>query len=843
MIDHLRAQARLPERQLAIAEAALQTGGATLEQALLEAGVDAEQIVQISQMVAEAQRMDEPRSGERHASGSGGRHRAEEAPAEPSVDDLIARLMDITPRFELQGEIARGAMGRILAAWDLHLGRPVAIKVLRKTAARDLDRVRFLEEAQVTGQLAHPSVMPVYELGRLRGQVAFVMKRVEGQSLKTIIGDLRQGETQPFGRMRLLNIFHQLCMAVAFAHTRGVVHRDLKPSNVMVGDFGEVVLLDWGLCKIIREGTRSTRSTSERWRTVHGQIIGTPAYMAPEQAMGMIDQVDERTDVYGLGAILYHLVTLRPPFSGKTNREIVQRVLREAVVPLRERAPELDIDPELEAICMRCLARDQADRFPNAKALADRITAYLEAPKERPGPVDVSAHLSAGQVAVARLQSLLEDIALAQDAVETEEGRLGSTDPPERKRALWAAEDRLRALHIDYADAFGTAVAALTRTIALSPQHAVARQLLTDLFIARHETATARQDHGRAAYYRRMVAEHDDGRYAALVSGQGSVHLDISPPGARVEVVRLVESDRRLVAGPVQDRGVAPLALDRLSAGVYRITLEAPGHHPLVSPLLVQAGRSTRMRLRMLPTGSVPAGFVHIPAGTFRYGSPRSDLVGPAEHALPDFLITRAPVTVAEYLAFLDAVVQREPEEARRRVPRGFDGVAPAWRLGPEGQFRLPDGEGWRADLPVVGIRLDDARAYARWRSQREGLALRLPFEEEWEKAARGTEGRSFSWGHEWDAGYAAGPEVWRGHLPPPVGYAEADRSAYGVIDLVGGVREWTSSVEAGAGARVIVRGGSFLTGGIQGRPLWNREVLHPDRTAMDLGFRLVREL
>ena len=260
---------------------------------------------------------------------------------EPSVDDLIARLLDITPRYELQGEIARGAMGRILAGWDLHLGRPVAVKVLRKTAAKDFDRVRFLEEAQVTGQLQHPNIMPLHELGRLRDQVAFVMKRVEGTTLKQIITSTRRGDLaimKKFPRNRLISAFRQLCMAVSFAHSQGVVHRDLKPSNVMMGDFGEIMLLDWGLCKIMGAGARSTRSTSERWKTVQGQIIGTPAYMAPEQAGGLISEVDARTDVYGLGAILYHLLTYRPPFTGKSNREIVNRVLEEEVIPARVRA-------------------------------------------------------------------------------------------------------------------------------------------------------------------------------------------------------------------------------------------------------------------------------------------------------------------------------------------------------------------------------------------------------------------------------------------------------------------------------------------------------------------------
>ena len=145
------------------------------------------------------------------------------------------------------------------------------------------------------------------------------------------------------------------------------------------------MLLDWGLCKVIGAETRSTRSTSERWKTVHGQIIGTPAYMAPEQAGGLIDEVNERTDVYGLGAILYHLLTLRPPFVGKSNREIVGKVLQEDVVPPMDRAPSRHIPPALNAICMRCLARNADERFPNATALAEALRAYLDEPETMRG--------------------------------------------------------------------------------------------------------------------------------------------------------------------------------------------------------------------------------------------------------------------------------------------------------------------------------------------------------------------------------------------------------------------------------------------------------------------------
>jgi formylglycine-generating enzyme required for sulfatase activity len=339
-----------------------------------------------------------------------------------------------------------------------------------------------------------------------------------------------------------------------------------------------------------------------------------------------------------------------------------------------------------------------------------------------------------------------------------------------------------------------------------------------------------------------MLREHDDGRFAVLVSDQGSVHLDVSPRGSQVELIQMVERLRRFEAGSVFQRTAAPLSADRVPEGPYLIRLHAAGYEPLTAPLHVVAGRCTRMRLRLLRAGTVPADYCHVPAGTFRFGSPRSAHEPPGEHALPDFLMARTPVTNQQYASFLESIARRDPKEADRRSPRAHDGRTPAWtRVG--GRFPIPEAQGWRADAPVVGIRFNDAAAFCRWLSQQAGTTCRLPTEEEWEKAARGTEGLPFSWGHVWEPAYAAGPETWPESLPPPVGLVEADCSAYGMRDAVGGVREWTGTVIRGAERRVAVRGGSFRTGGSMGRPLWRRELVHADAVAVDIGFRVLREL
>ncbi len=254
------------------------------------------------------------------------------APAAQPTSDLpppdtaragaAAPLLPAHPgRYELGEEVGRGGMGAVLRARDPHLNRELAVKVLRGGGEPESLR-RFVEEAQVCSQLQHPGIVPVHDLGRLEdGRPFFAMKLVQGRTL----AELLRKRAQPADDLpRFLDIFGQVCQAVGYAHSRGVIHRDLKPSNVMVGAFGEVQVMDWGLAKVLRPHERGAAAFSAV-RTVRsasgdesreGQAMGTPAYMAPEQARGEVDSLDERADVFGLGAILCEILTGRPPFAG-----------------------------------------------------------------------------------------------------------------------------------------------------------------------------------------------------------------------------------------------------------------------------------------------------------------------------------------------------------------------------------------------------------------------------------------------------------------------------------------------------------------------------------------------
>ncbi len=293
-------------------------------------------------------------------------------------------------RYTVIREIARGGMGKVLEVEDNDLRRSVALKVLRKEMLGRRDLVeRFLEEAQITGQLEHPNIVPVHEIGvDGRGNLYFTMKLVEGEELSSVIKRLKQGDANaarsyPLGR--LIEIFIKLCEGVAFAHARGVIHRDLKPANIMVGRFGEVQIMDWGVSKIVgtREETAERTVASDRrdanvGATMVGAILGTPTYMSPEQARGETDTLDVQSDIFSLGVILYELLSLKLPWTGKNSEEILEQVREFNPDPPSKRTNDRVIPAELESVTMTCLDKDPKARIQSAQDLIDNLRSWQE---------------------------------------------------------------------------------------------------------------------------------------------------------------------------------------------------------------------------------------------------------------------------------------------------------------------------------------------------------------------------------------------------------------------------------------------------------------------------------
>jgi hypothetical protein len=318
----------------------------------------------------------------------------------------VSATVAAPPGYELLERVGQGGMGVVHRARDLRLNREVAVKLLRDDyPAASAVCARFVAEAQITGQLQHPGIPAVHELGALPdGRPFLAMKLVKGRTLHELLKE-RSDPAQERGRF--LAVFEQVCQAVGYAHAHRVLHRDLKPQNVMVGSFGEVQVMDWGLAKVLAAQAPAAAADGELPETVAaltaidtplagdsatrtGAVMGTPAYMAPEQAGGEVRKLDARSDVFGLGAILCQVLTGQPPFSGKDANEVRLQAVRGE---LREAFARLDgagAEPDLVALCERCLAFRQEDRPADGRAVAQEVARVRQAAEERARQAEVA---------------------------------------------------------------------------------------------------------------------------------------------------------------------------------------------------------------------------------------------------------------------------------------------------------------------------------------------------------------------------------------------------------------------------------------------------------------------
>lgn len=305
------------------------------------------------------------------------------------VEEAISTARDAWPagsKYEIIDAIALGGMGCILQAYDRDADREVAMKVMLRGHGDEELVGRFLREAQIVANLEHPNIVPVHDIGRSsQDEPYFTMKWVRGSNLYELVMGLKDGKAELLARKplrALLEDFVKLCNAVAFAHSRKIIHLDLKPNNVMIGDFGEVILLDWGLAKNKNPmapdtfNSNPTNETIAHPPTRDGIIRGTPGFMAPEQATGDTAIQDERTDIYSLGAILYMILTHKCPIVGESPKEMIRQTRRGTIVPPGQRTNQ-NIPAELEALVMKSMAQDMDQRYNRAEDLKTDIEAYL----------------------------------------------------------------------------------------------------------------------------------------------------------------------------------------------------------------------------------------------------------------------------------------------------------------------------------------------------------------------------------------------------------------------------------------------------------------------------------
>lgn len=298
--------------------------------------------------------------------------------------------------YQFLDRVGEGAMGEVHLVAEQRLLRQVALKTLRPTYMKDpIALGRFLNEVQITAQLDHPNIVPIYCLDALNNSLAYTMKLVSGRTLKAIFLAARQQWRQKGGCETSLDlnarlaIFLKVCEAIHYAHSRGVIHRDLKPSNLMVGDYGEVYVMDWGIARVMGQAGQSESETSvlevsvdlsqeDVDLTQSGQILGTPRYMSPEQIKGQNNHLDGRSDLFALGAILYETVTLKTAFRGDSPVQLLKRILTGQIEPWSGVHPRQPLPVELQAIAYKAMAQKREARYPNVNAMREDILRYLQ---------------------------------------------------------------------------------------------------------------------------------------------------------------------------------------------------------------------------------------------------------------------------------------------------------------------------------------------------------------------------------------------------------------------------------------------------------------------------------
>lgn len=828
--------------------------------------------------------------------------------------------------YEDMGLLGVGGLGEVRRVRDVALGRSVAMKLLRPSFLDDPETVtRFIEEAQVTSQLQHPGLAPVHELGRTHdGRLYFVMREIKGRNLREAIEEVHTASSRRAWRpttsgwtfRRLIDVFAKICEAVAFTHEHGVIHRDIKPDNVMLGQHGEVLVVDWGLVKVLdsprqiaedlpaHERIETVRSRGNVHDTREGAISGTPAYMSPEQARAEQDKIDERSDIYSLGATLYEILSGKPPYDGETAHEIIQRVLTGPPVPL-ELAQSLGSRPsptqtdtsitnvwtadklpkDLVAICERAMARDTRDRYQSVNELLLALEAWLDGDHNRK---------RAGELVDLSREAAREEREAREEALEleararTRQGTIEAWQPEAVKAEVWALEDRARHAKLQASLKSLEAEQLLNGALIHDPNDEQAHGLLAKRYRLEHERAERTGDSEAALRAEALLGAHVQAlpssnatrnELLSYLRGTGSVTLLTEPAGAQVWVERYIEHNRRLTTTDPVMLGVTPLHDASLGMGSYKLTIEHPECEPVTFP--VQLDRSAHRTntppdssaphtIELPPRASLAKDDIFVPAGWFWAGHDEEQ--DASENALQrqliwleSFIIKRDHVTHRQFIEFLDELLLHGQENRalnhapRRRTADSEDPRGDLlYELTDEG-FTPSDHE-LELDQPVTQITWDAANAYARWYSIKTNKIWRLPFELEWEKAARGVDARIYPWGDHFDASWCC---VEQSHEHEarvhPIGTFPVDQSPYGVRDLGGNVLDFCADMfraegpalqaqrfhpsqpKATIGVARVARGSSWNRSAQLARA-YERFIARGELKTDFIGFRLVRD-
>lgn len=777
-------------------------------------------------------------------------------PSPPSKVPM--RQMSPTERYEDLGLLGEGGMGEVRRVRDKQLKRVVAMKVIRQELKEDFSlSIRFIEEAQATAQLQHPAIIPLHDIGQLDdGRLYFTMKEIKGKTLEEVIETLHKA-SKPHGRWveteegwtirRVLDAFRDVCEAVGYAHSRGVLHRDLKPENVMLGAYGEVLVLDWGLVKVkghVRKDAKwglstdeivvTDRSQEDEYVTMIGAITGTPTYMPPEQAKGA-ENLDARSDVYALGAVLYEILSGRPPYYGDDHDAVVAQLLKGPPPALLAQDTNdflatwdadkqgggqqaLPISSELVNICNKAMDRNPNLRYNDANDFAKAIAAWLEGAQKRERAQSMVREANDKMQQAEQLHE--QAIALHARAREHLD-KVKPWEPEAAKHTGWSLEDEASRVEREATLKELESELSLQSALVHDPFLLAARSTLANNYRRIHHTAELEGNDPERIRAEQMLFNHlqaiapshpDFKDHLAYLKGDGALTLITDPPGAEVTVYRYVEQNRRLV--PVRSRslGVTPLFEQSLPMGSYLLLLRKEGYEDIRYPVHIRRqehwhsiapGDDTPYPIVLPKQGELSTNECYVPPGWFWSGGDPEAVNGLEARRLwlDGFIMRRFPITHAEYISFLNTLLEEEREqEATRYIPKTtnqqFDQKQSLYGRSKSGFFiPRPLSSSSFLEEPVTHIALSGARAFAQWLTTQTGLMWCLPDEFEWEKAARGTDGRFFPWGNKSDPSWCCMQQSHQGEpIVYPIESWPLDESPYGIRGMAGNVKDWCAN-------------------------------------------------
>lgn len=683
--------------------------------------------------------------------------------------DAEATLQPASEKYEYLQKLGAGGMGEVVRAWDRDLRRFVAIKRLLSGPDSDETILRFVKEAQITGQLEHPNIVPVHDLGTdSNGRVYFSLKLIEGESLKNIIEKRKTAqEVVPglkyrdvYTPLKMIEIFISICQAVAYAHSKGVIHRDLKPDNVMLGRYGEVLVVDWGIAKVLSgeispEDQKTLPLTALESlppeESMEGDIAGTPAYMSPEQAEGRVSAIGVRSDVYSLGAVLYHLISGRPPYEGSSSLDVLQKVRRDPPKPLvRGTFGFQPVARELKAICAKAMSREPESRYATANALSDDLQAYLE---NRPidacpaTPFERFAKWlkrNRAQVQTTSIAVVSAVVLLVSAYYGYREWRVRGLlrDAGSQLAAFRRNQSSMAGSESDAAlayDALNRVLLDLQRALDLSPRRASTISMLSDTYMEQWRIATRQENLPLAENARREVVRYEGGepnRYSPELNGSAVVVLQPDPIEADLFLFKFVPLDTRSVDGLAASR-LVPIPYDlaagdivatgfnsevrraqsgpavmagvhtifnlepapqsrippdsrrelHLRPGSYLILARAPNRVETRVPLLVPRSGRVEQTILLPPSDGLVPGFFYIAGGPARIGGGSANALPAQEVTIRPFMMYHDEIGMGDYAEFLKALV-RAGHKAEAVARVPRDFGKEIATLGPDGSLR-----------------------------------------------------------------------------------------------------------------------------------------------------------